>query len=504
MFYVRTVKTASLSTAVQVIRYQNRNRIIVKHIGSARNPDELRSLKQTAHEWINQLTKQHELFPTERKKELTLIPINKLRNLGFRYGFAYETIRNLFDLFQLTQLNNQLFLDLVMMRIIQPASKIESLKLLSELFGIEHQRADFYRSIRDIVSLKDTVEKKMVSFAKKQFAFDFSIVFYDVTTLYFETFSDDKDTENEKGLRKKGFSKDDKAKQPQIVIAVVVTNEGFPVFYDVFEGNVFEGNTFIPSITKFKKTHKVEDLTVVADAAMISLANIQSLVENNLSYIVGARVANLKFEQIKEINRQLNGINGNSIRIETERGMLVCDFSLNRYQKDKREMEQHIQKAEYLINYPSKVKRSKFLTSAGKTGYLLNTGLIEKTKLLLGIRGYYTNLIDKANEVIIAHYHNLWHVEQVFRIAKSDLAMRPIYHFKRQTIEAHILICFTALAICKYMELKTRKSTKVIIKILKKTTDARLLNTIANEEIIIRSQLSEETQQLLKTLSLSH
>lgn len=504
MFYVRTVKTASLSTAVQVIRYQNRNRIIVKHIGSARNPEELDSLKQMAHKWINQLTKQQELFPTERKKELTFIPINKLRNLGFRYGFAYETIRKLFDLFQLTQLNNQLFLDLVMMRIIQPASKIESLKLLLELFGIEHQRADFYRNIRDMVSLKDTIEKRIVSFAKKEFAFDFSIVFYDVTTLYFETFCDDKDTENEKGLRKKGFSKDDKAKQPQIIIAVVVTNEGFPVFYDVFEGNVFEGNTFIPSITKFKKTHKVEELTVVADAAMISLANMQSLVENNLSYIIGARVANLKLEQIKEINRQLNGINGTSIRIKTERGMLVCDFSLNRYQKDKREMEQQIQKAEYLINYPSKAKRTKFLTNARKTGYILNTGLIEKTKLLLGIRGYYTNLIDKANEVIITHYHNLWHVEQVFRIAKSDLAMRPIYHFKRQTIEAHILICFAALVMCKYMELKTGKSTKAIIKILKKTTDARLLNTITNEEIIIRSQLSEETQQLLKTLFLSH
>ena len=504
MFYVRTVKTVSLSTAVQVIRYQNRDRIIVKHIGSAHNPEELRSLKQTAHEWINQATKQQNLFPAKRKEVLTLIPINKLCNLGFRYSFAYETIHNLFELFQLNQLGNQLFLDLVMMRIIQPASKIESLKLLSEFFGIKHQRADFYRGIRGMVSLKDIVEKKMVVFAKKQFAFDFSIVFYDVTTLYFETFSDDEDTEKEKGLRKKGFSKDNKAKQPQIVIAVVVTSEGFPVFYDIFEGNVFEGNTFIPSITKFKKTYEVKDFTVVADAAMISLSNIQSLAANNLSYIVGGRIANLKFEQIKEINKRLSGVDGNSMQIETERGILVCDFSLNRYQKDKREMEQQIQKATYLIKNPSKAKRSKFLTSTEKTGYLLNMELIEKTKLLLGIRGYYTNLINKTNEVIIAHYHNLWHVEQVFRIAKNDLAMRPIYHFKRQTIEAHILICFAALGVCKYMEIKTGKSTKAIIKILKKTTDARLLNTITNKEIIIRSQLSDESQQLLKTLSLSH
>ncbi len=504
MFYVRTVRTASHSIAVQVIRYQDRKRIIVKHIGSAHNEEELNFLKQTAYKWIVQATKQQCLFPSEGKEVLRLIPIDKLRNVGFKYSFAYETISKIIDLLQLTQLKNQLFLDLVVMRIIQPASKLESLKLLSELFGIEHTRANFYRAIPAMISLKETIEKKMIAFAKEQFAFDFSIVFYDVTTLYFETFTEDEDTEKEKGLRKKGFSKDDKSKQPQIVIGVIVTREGFPVFYDVFEGNMFEGKTFIPSITKFKKTHEVENLTVVADAAMLSLSNIQSLVKEKFSYIVGARVANLKLEQIKEINRELGGVDGTSTQIETERGKLVCDFSLNRYQKDKREMEQQIQKASYLINHASKIKRNKFLKKTGKPGYILNTALIEKTKLLLGIRGYYTNLIDETNETIITHYHNLWHVEQAFRIAKSDLIMRPIYHFKRQTIEAHILICFIALAVCKYMELKTEKSTKVIIKLLKKITDARILNTITDEEIIIRSDLPEEVEQMLKALSLSH
>ena len=130
--------------------------------------------------------------------------------------------------------------------------------------------------------------------------------------------------------------------------------------------------------------------------------------------------------------------------------------------------------------------------------------MIEKTKLLLGIRGYYTNLTNQTNKSIITHYHNLWHVEQVFRIAKSDLAIRPIYHFKRQTIETHILICFMALAICKYMELQTGISTKAIIKLLKAVTDVRLLNTINNEEFIIRAELSDETLTLLKKLTLPH
>lgn len=501
MFHVRTVKTASSATAVQVVRYRNRKRIVVKHIGSARTQEELASLKQTAQIWIDRETKQQYLFPTERKTTSTLIPVGKIRNLGFRYTLAYEVLTEIFGLMQFHTLESRILLDFVLIRIIQPASKLESLELLSELFGIVHTRADFYRNIPAIVSLKGKVEKKTITFAQKQFAFDFSIVFYDVTTVYFESFKEDVEE-----FRKPGFSKDNKANQPQIVIGLIVTRDGFPVAYDIFAGNTFEGKTFIPTICKFRDTYKVLNLTVVADAAMISLPNVQSLVKNNLSYIVGARVANLKHNQIKEISHQLSAVDGASTRIETERGLLVCDFSLKRYQKDKREMEKQIAKAEKLIAQKDGTKRTKFLTNKDrkKTEQILNTSLIGKTKLLLGVKGYYTNLPAESNKTIIDHYHNLWHVEQAFRIAKSDLSMRPIYHFKKQTVEAHILICFMALAVCKYMELKTGRSTKAIMKLLKKITDARILNTLTGEEIAIRSDVSEEIQKLLETLSLPH
>ncbi len=193
---------------------------------------------------------------------------------------------------------------------------------------------------------------------------------------------------------------------------------------------------------------------------------------------------------------------------------------MKRYLKDKREMEKQIIRAENLIAKNTDGKRTKFLMlkQDKKTGkrkkkgakkekaYKINTKLIEKTKLLLGIKGYYTNLCEKdeklTNQDIISHYHSLWHVEKAFRIAKSDLQMRPVYAFTRQTIEAHILICFMALAVCKFMELKTEKSTKVIIKLLKQVTDARILHTLTNEEIILRSELSTETKALVKKLSL--
>lgn len=496
MFYPRTTKTASGATAVQVVRYDNRRRIVVKHIGSAHTPEELSSLKQTARNWIEQETHQQRLFPQDIKPALT--PMEKCVYLDTRYSFIYEILSRLLRLLQFDRFHNQLLLDLVIMRIIQPASKLESLEYLSEMFGIVYKRGKLYQTIASFSALKNTVEEKIVMFAKQNLSFDFSIVFYDVTTLYFESFKE----EDDESIRKPGFSKDNKPNQPQIVIGLVVTREGFPVSYDVFAGNTFEGKTFIPVITRFKANYAVKTLTIVADAAMISLENVQLLIKENLSYIVGARVANLKLDQMTQIKKELEDVDGRSMRVETERGLLICDFSYNRYQKDKREMEKQIAKAEKLIAQKEGMKRTKFLMDKDKkkTEQVLNTELIGKTKLLLGIKGYYTNLTRVDNETIISHYHNLWHVEKAFRIAKSDLQMRPVYHFKKQTIEAHVLICFMALAVCKYMELKTGKSTRKIVKLLKSITEARMKNLLTGKIFVMRKEVSEEINQLWKTL----
>ena len=492
MYSVRTTKTASRATAVQIIQYEQRRKIILKHIGSAHTPEELTSLKRTACDWIEKETGQPRLFPERTPQPHGLIPLSKCQYLGFRYTFIYEIITDIFRLIRLDGAE-PLLRDLALIRIVEPASKLESLKLLTEYFGKTYHRTDLYRRIPTFVSRKGSIERNMIAFAQTHFSFDFSLVFYDVTTLYFESFQEDT-------FKTTGFSKDNKSNQPQVVIGLIVTKEGFPVSYEVFEGNTFEGKTFIPTIVGFKDTHSVTNLTVVADAAMISLDNIERLKEHDLSYIVGARVANLTRTQMKTVSEVLGATDGKTYRMETERGLLVCDFSLARYQKDKREMDKQIAKAEKLIKEKQALKRTKFVKSKRKATQVLHTELIEKTTLLLGIKGYYTNLTDSPDATIIDQYHALWHIEQAFRIAKSDLAMRPIYHFKKQTIEAHILICFMALAVCKYMELKTGRSTKKLIKLFKSVTDARLKNLLTSEEIILRSQVTEELRGLVKSL----
>ena len=509
MFHLRTTKTASNATAVQIVRYNYRKRIVVKHIGSAHTPEEIISLKETARNWIEQETRQQRLFPEDIK--LTLTPIEKCEYLDTRYSFIYETLSHLLRLLQFDIPHNQLLLDLVIMRIIKPVSKLESLEYLSEMFGITYKRGNLYEIISSFSALKNIVEKKAVMFAKQNLQFDFSIVFYDVTTLYFETFKEDRDE-----FRKPGFSKDNKANQPQIVIGLIVTKEGFPVSYDVFAGNTFEGKTFIPTITKFKNTYEIKNLTVVADAAMISYPNVQSLITNGLSYIVGARMASLKKPEIEEVNQKLSGKeealkklkkkDGLSTRIETERGTLICDFSFKRYQKDKREMDKQITKAKKLLEENEGTKRVKFIKNKDdeKTEQVLNTNLIEKTKLLLGIKGYYTNLTDETDKTIIDHYHSLWRVEKAFRIAKSDLEARPIFLHKKESIESHILIVFVSLCMSKAIELLTNFSIKKVRDMIWKILDIEFTDTFTKKNYRKRMVSKENKMvELLTFLKLS-
>lgn len=499
MYHIRTTRTASGATAIQVVRYDNRKLIVVVHIGSAHTEEEIQELKKSARKWIEKISKQQSLLPDTKNQSSNLVSLEKCRYLGFRYSFLYEIMTQVFIRFKFSALKNDLLNDMVLVRILEPSSKLHSLELLEEFFGIKHLRKHFYEEVPRIAVLKDEVEKKVLALAKKEFLFDLSLVFYDVTTLYFESFESD-------GLRKPGFSKDNKTNQPQILIGLVVSADGFPIAYEIFPGNKFEGHTLIPTILNFKKKHSICTLTIIADAAMISFENIKALKDNGLKYIVGARIGNLPLALIETISNELGLEDGSTIRIETGHGIMICNFSAKRYRKDKHEMEKQLEKAGNSLKNPSRVlKRSKFLKVKDGTSYELNNGLIEKTKLLLGIKGYYTNLENEIDDnTIISHYHNLWHIEQAFRIAKSDLKIRPIYHLKKQTIETHIMICFMALAIAKYMEIKTGKSIKSIIRLFKSVTDARILNTLTNEEIILRSEISKELKDILSKLNLSY
>ena len=498
MYRIRTVKTSSGATAIQVVEYSNNQRAILFHAGSAVNAEEISSLEEVALEWIEKNNPQKFLFPIARgKNESSLISLEKCECLGFRYQLLYDTLWKLTAQFKFHLLpDSKILNDLVIARIVAPSSKLEALKFIDEFFGIKHQRSKLYRQLESFVDLKDEIEKKVVAIAKKHFDFNFSLVFYDLTTLYFESFETDE-------LRKIGFSKDNKSANPQVMIGLLVNDLGFPISYQLFAGNKFEGHTLMPSILSLRKKHKIKQMTVVADSAMISDDNIKFLQAQKLDYIVAARTANLSIQTIEKIAKDLNGQDEATIRIKTEgKGDLILHFSSKRCKKEKAEMEKQLEKAKLILKTPSKaeiIKRTKFLRGK-KLGYELNTEMIHKANLLLGIKGYYTNCSNLSNAEIIGHYKNLWHVEQAFRISKSDLKARPIFHFNESAIKAHLLICFMALSLAKYVEIKTSRSIKAVVKELKKSINARIYDEINKREVVMKPKISDEVKKILEMI----
>lgn len=505
--HIRTTRTSSGSTAVQVVHYVRRKMEVLNHVGSARNESDLSSLKKIASDWIHgKCNEQMSLLPQfDEQLTSTIVQIDKCQYRGFRYQLFYDCLWSLavkFKFHLISELDSKtvkILNDLVITRIAAPGSKLEAFEFISDYFGINHSRRDFYRTLAELPLLKDEVEGRVIAVAKKNFGFNFSLVFYDLTTLYFESERDEEGV----GLRKIGFSKDNKSSNPQIMIGLLVNDLGFPISYQIFPGNKFEGHTLMPSINHLRKKYKIKQLTVVADSAMISDQNVELLEAEKLHYIVAARTANLPLQTIEEISKQLKQKDEATIRIPaTSKGDLICSFSTKRYRKEKREMDKQLAKAELILKTPSKaeiIKRTKFLKGK-KLSYELNQNLIHKTTLLLGIKGYYTNCNKLTDQEIIRHYKNLWHVEKSFRISKSDLKTRPIFHNKQQAIEAHILICFMALTLAKYIEIKTKKSIRYVTKELKKVTDARIYDQINKREFVMRSEISETLKEILQEI----
>lgn len=480
-FKVREIKTKSGKTAVQVYVLNNRKRNILKHVGSGNTKSEIQDLKEQAFNWIQEEISKNGLFKVGEDsftKNYEYINVN--------YNFAYTFLSETFDKLNFNNHTKKLFKDLCIAQILEPSSKRQNILFLERFFEIKHNLNNLYEylSVYD-GNLKEHIEKEVIEIAKKEFNFDFSFVLYDVTTLYFESFKNDE-------FKRPGFSKDHKHNQPQIVIGLIVTKEGFPVHYEVFKGNTFEGNTFLPIVLDFKNKHNIESLTVVADSAMFSKLNLDNLKDNGINYIIGARLSNQKKEMLDRIDGEIKRIHGNSIKI----GDLIVEYSDTRFVKDKRDMEKQIEKAKQYENIgTSKITKLKFLKN-DKIKYFVDQDLIDKNTRILGLKGYVTNL-QLPNMEIINYYHNLFKVEHAFRISKSDLEMRPIYHHKENSIKNHILMCFVCLSISVYLELLNGRSIKSIITLIKSVTDAKIQNMKTGKVFFARSKVSEEIKNLL-------
>ena len=478
---VRIVPTFTGKHTVQVVSKYLGKLTVHKHLGTFRSEVEKQNLIKKAKEYIKTQTGQEELFSIPQNLQLKNVVITQSRPL-----FLYRLLSRIYNHFGFDKYGDPLIRDLIVARVYQPQSKRETKEVISDLFGINYSLITIYRHLKKAIdlNLKDQFQKALINFAKVGLSDDLRLVFYDVTTLAF-------DSHARVGLKDFGYSKDHRFQDVQIVVGLVVNHDGFPLYFDVFNGKTFEGKTFVSVVEKVKKLLNNPDLVVIADAAMISRINVEELDKRHVGFIVGARLANLPIKLQKQISHNVLGTDLKTTTVKYLEHRLVCQYSSSRASKDKSDREKQIEKAKIIISSPSRISsRFRFVqTVNGK--YEVNSTLIEKAKRLEGIKGYLTNT-NLTESTVIERYHDLWRIEKAFRITKTDLEARPIFLQLDKTITCHLIIVFAGLAIARYLEIKTNMSIRRILKIAGKVLTHEVTNSQTGEKAMIETTIIDE------------
>jgi Transposase DDE domain len=461
--YVRTVETASGATAVQIVWSSRRGSRSIEHLGSAHDGAELAALKAAAAERLSAGQAVLDLgVAGPPGSEPLPITSSQMTHLWDGLCAAYRVLG-----FQAVAQGDNVFRDLVLARIIEPTSKIDAARVLSEV-GVEPASYATIKRRLPIYARPSWRQSLATASAAHAGLGPASLVLFDVSTLYFETDAGD-------GFREPGFSKERRL-EPQITLGLLTDASGFPLTVEAFAGNKAETATMLPVINAFKAAHRLTDVTVVADAGMISEANQVALQAAGLSFILGTRIpfvpdvvrewgAQHPEEQVPDglVLTQPWPATGS----EKSRGIpdrvIYYQFRQDRARRTLRGIDEQIAKAERAVDGHAPVKRNRYIQLSGATKSV-NRTLEAKTRALAGWKGYTTNLTTASSEFVIDAYHQLWHIEKSFRMSKHDLQARPIYHHIRESIEAHLSIVVAALAISHWIEHQTGWSIKKFVR----------------------------------------
>ena len=513
--FVRTKKSPKTDKiSVQIVKNIRKDgkvrQVIVRHVGMAKNEEELKHFKRLAEYIKADLESEYQLniFSSEviaeqaiearerqeEKEKKLSVNLKELREeqritVGIHevYGVIYRELgfHNLLGSPSRKVAVSKALYNIVMARIASPGSKRRSVKLLKDDFGVR-LRLDTVYQMMDMFEDKviDKLKERTYRAARELLDQEFDVVFYDCTTLYFESFQED-------DLRRNGYSKDNKFNQPQVLLAILVTTEGLPVSYEVYPGNTFEGHTLSNALDELRSKYRINNVIFVSDSALLSKENLSLLESKRQGYIVGARLRNLS-NSLKE--KILDKDNYHPRRATKDR--LDREKALRRLKK---RLEKSKNPSDMISNYGYK----RFLKIEGESKLVLNEEKLELESRWDGLHGVITNRKDLPLAEIISQYHGLWQVEESFRISKHDLRIRPIYHWTPRRVRAHIAICFMALSCIRHLEYRAvrlyrKLSPEVIRNELLHVQMSILKDTKKGRYYAIPSSLSEHTKGLYK------
>lgn len=464
--YLRTRKNKSGSTSVFVVaskRFKNKKHprsIVVKSFGSSNDPKEIALLCEKGRKFASENSYTSFL----RINNENDIENCKVKTIGFEHFYG-EFFKRYFTTKLFKNINNQILKNLVLMRVAQPVSKLKTSTIASDYncSGLTINKIYKFMDTLNSTNIAN-IKKHVFSHTKKLLGHkSINVLFYDLTTIYFEN-------NNISDLKNFGFSKDGKSQHVQINLVLIVTEHGLPIGYEIFPGNFYEGKTLLPVLLDLRKNYNINNVTVVADSALLSAYNLKLLAENNFNYIVAARIKNLnkKLKQQVLTSEQYLPLN-DDIKykvIPLDSISLISCYSKNRAEKDNSERELTLQRIKKFLGKSAKDKlkgilKKPYIKLSKQSTIMLDESKLIDCKELDGYFGFYTNTKNDPKSVI-DQYKGLWQVEQTFRITKHNLAIRPVYHYRDRRITAHFAICFLALSLIRTVEYFLKKNHQEI------------------------------------------
>ncbi len=498
---MRKVRTASGATAVQIMHKRGQRVLGIDHIGSARTEAELALLQAIAHQRLH--AGQDELpfeqdgtGPRPSGAGGWVATVTGTSSL-----VLWEALERVYSDLGFDAVKDEAFKQLVLARIIEPTSKADTVRVLEEIGVSSRTRETFMRCLSRVLErgYRDTLGGACYAHAAP--TGHLAAVLYDLTTLYFETPRED-------SLRKVGMSKERRV-DPQVTVGLLCDPGGFPLAVHLFEGNKAETKTLIPVLKAFQDAHGVLDLIVVADAGMLSAANLLALQDAGLSFIVGSRAAKTPYDLAERFKTKGNHFTDGQV-IETTREMgvgkdqrrrrVVYQYRFKRAKNDDRAINAMIKKAEDVASGKRPLKRDRFVRIDGATKGV-DWDLVERARSLTGLKGYVTNIsveqMDGAS--VVTAYQDLYQVERSFRMAKSDLRARPVFHRVRDSIEAHLTIVFAALAVSREAQQRTGVSIKKIVQTLRPLRAATI--SVGGQQLTASPLIPDEARDILDHLN---
>jgi len=426
----------------------------LKTIGISSDEQEINGFYQAGKKWIEDNYNTPDMFAlSDKLQEEKFVTKHLLSNVeSILLNGSKLILDSVFELIGFNEIKEDVFRALIIARICQPLSKLATVDYLKSHFDEDVDLNKIYRYLDKLQdSQKDTVQKISVEHTKKILGGRIGLAFYDVTTLYFETDYGDE-------LRKPGFSKDGKHSSPQILLGLLVSQGGYPLAYSIHEGNKYEGHTMLSIVKNFTKEFKIDDFIIVADTGLMNKDNISELELKGYKYIIGARIKT-ESETVKQWIFSLEKRDGSFYEYKKNGNIrLIVGYSDSRAKKDRhnrengvRALEKEFRTGTLTKDKVSKRGYNKFLDVSDNVKISINQEKIKDDERWDGLKGYATNT-ELSAEAVYGEYSGLWQIEKAFRVTKGTLEMRPVFHFNKKRIEAHICICFAAYKVYKELE----------------------------------------------------